>query len=676
MGFTAATYFSVLALCVLSYALVEYHDPRRSLPIPTGVYYFRPNETQRVLEEAAKEAARMRQAVENIRLSGHTSRSLTAYHVAFPSEQPGLERIVDYVHLALRLWRANPSAKGLPTLQEVLKDPTVHQQLSEEELLLWCHLITPGVSKESKGQDQRHPGGPVKVHAVMSAGNGAASGRHELNYIYAAMRYSTQIVVAQCADVRFGFLEKPVRNVLSQHLTITYVPVLAVATGQYVARASACVASLTSLPMFVIQSATFLGTAGATPVVGGGGWHPTDPWKGADAKGGMGQARGAVKDVASGFWATPEGQEVAVNPMCQAEWSVQRREPSSRNTSHAPVAIGSVCVTHAALLQECGLCVEDTPVVSLCSRPRCHMHSTPHFFGQCDFAHPNKQFAEAMKGAMYGQPFPKPPEVVRRGMSKFWEANEAVPKYKAVQRAAVPGDSAEVNWVYQRNPPEDPVLLNCAEVSTNQILAGPRSDILCREYTHALLNKNESLYDRDDLTCVQAMEGIGFLHVMARYPQIPVAVVRGVAHYNMFPLRKRTWPLFSLQENGGGLDLLSKAEVLRGVGGGVADERQKKASETPTSVGGAAYQARLRMRSTKDAPLVRAALRYNAACDDENKPAASHVFTSWEQDPTFMDQAEYLAFTKASHQYAVETASAVVLNYFLRADTKLPEPHS
>ena len=45
---------------------------------------------------------------------------------------------------------------------------------------------------------------------------------------------------------------------------------------------------------------------------------------------------------------------------------------------------------------------------------------------------------------------------------------------------------------------------------------------------------------------------------------------------------------------------------------------------------------------------------------------------SWDQKEHYLSDDKFHEFTKASYRYSIETASAVVLNYFLSADTVLP----
>ncbi|KAG5467719.1 hypothetical protein LSCM4_00798 [Leishmania orientalis] len=538
------------------------------LPDRTKAYRYVTNETQKLLDEAQKEAARVKAARTAAPQVGGdaTTDALLQYGVALRDGDEGLAATIKYVHQYGRLAAAGQ-----------------HQRDAR---------ATPEPSAASD-----HP--PVRVHVFLAADNGTYSGMHELFYIAAAMRYSTRLHVAGCRSALFGFLEKPARNSTTgsrQHQKhaahtdaareVRKVPVLAVTTGIYVTSAAACTAAVMELPMFSVQSVTLIGTAGVSPVVGGGGWNPRVPPAGESV----------------------EASEVTTNPACQQHWA-----PGSEK-----VALGSVCVTYASLMQECGLCVEDNDLSSLCSRPRCWMRNSTTHFGPCAFRHPVSFFAEQMKGAMYGKPFPTPSATVREAMQVFWEANEAATDYVATtedtktrlgkrMRASTASsdpsaNASEVVLSYNRLPPTEPILLHCAEVSTSQILAGPRSDVLCRQYTEEVF---EGLYAAKDLSCVQAMEGMGVLHVLTReYPTLPVAIVRGGSNYDMFPLSRHVYRL--------------KSAAIRG------------------------------------------------------RRADGHWYVAWDQKEHYISDDEFHRYTRASYQYSIETASAVVLNYFLSAETVLP----
>lgn len=577
--------FNAACVLVLAYMLFAYTNRDGiDLPRPIDGYYFVPNETQKLIAEAHKEAARVlaaREAYQQGQLGAAaaaadaaSSTALTQYGVALKKGDEALEATIQYVHQYRQL-AANAAG------QRQRASATTDRATSEDA----------AASRQS----------PVPVHVFLAADNGTYSGMHELYYIRAAMRYSTAIEIDGCRSASFGFLEKPQRDALTwgvenrqRHANesaargLRKVPVLAVTTGIYVTSSAACTAAVMALPMFSVQSVTLIGTAGVSPVVGGGGWNAQVPPP----------TQRAMSD---------EKREKNTNPVCQQHWSAEAEK----------VALGSVCVTYGALLQECGHCIEENAVSSLCSRPRCSMHNSTTFFGPCGFRHPSSSFAEHMKGAMFRKPFPAPPAIVKEAMQAFWEVNDAVPEYakstensgKARSRrmqaklaAEEAVNASEVILSYNRVPPSTPILLNCAEVATSQILAGPRSDILCRQYTDELF---DGIYPAKDLSCVQAMEGMGVLHVMTReYPQVPVAIVRGASNYDMFPL--------SRQEH-----LLNRTTNANGV-------------------------------------------------------SKEEWFVSWDQKEHYVSDDRFHEFTKASYRYSIETASAVVLNFFLSAETVLP----
>ncbi|CAJ1992373.1 protein of unknown function - conserved [Leishmania donovani] len=568
----AQNLFKAVGALLVAYLLFVYTN-RDGIEPPRRAegYYYVANETQQLLDEARKEAARVMAALTAAQQTGGqaAASALLRYGVALKDGDEGLASTIEYVHQ--------------------------YQQLAAASQLQGDARAAPAQSEVAK-----HP--PVRVHVFLAADNGTYSGMHELFYITAAMRYSTRLHIEGCRSALFGFLEKPVRGPLmhgvrnqqraaneSATREVQMVPVLAVTTGIYVTRSATCTAAVMELPMFSIQSVTLIGTAGVSPVVGGGGWNPHVP-----------PAELAGESV--------KATEAAANPACQRHWA-----PESEK-----VAIGSVCVTYASLVQECGCCVEDNDLSSLCSRPRCRMQNSTTLFGPCAFRHPVSSFAEQMKGAMRGKPFPSPSATVREAMQVFWEANEAVADYVAVAEdtktrqgkhahASIPSSDApatasEVVRSYNRLAPTTPILLNCAEVTTSQILAGPRSDILCRQYTEEVF---QGLYAAKDLSCVQAMEGMGVLHVLTgEYPTVPVAIVRGGSNYDMFPLSRHVYHL-----NG---------------------------------------------------------------TDTRGRREEGDWYVAWDQKEHYVSEDEFHRYTKASYRYSIETASAVVLNYFLSAETVLP----
>ncbi|KAG5493804.1 hypothetical protein JKF63_01636 [Porcisia hertigi] len=550
---------SAVSVLLVAYLLFLFtHDHGILSTRHSQEYCYVTNDTQKLLDEARREAARVAAAM--VGSSEQTTAStLKKYGVALKDGDENLASTIEYVHQ--------------------------YEQLRD------------GHSARARSAAASHP--PVRAHVFLAADNGTYSGMHELFYIRAAMRYSTPIHIEGCRSAHFGFLEKPVRDppmwgMRSQRHAenevvtggLRKIPVLAVTTGIFVTSAATCTAAVMELPMFRVQSVTLIGTAGVSPVVGGGGWNPRVPPK-------------------TRVGESVEVSEKAANPVCQQHWAPEAEK----------VALGSVCVTHASLIQECGLCVEENDLSSLCSRPRCRMQNSTSLFGPCSFRHPVSSFAEQMKRAMNGKPFPSPSDTVRKSMQAFWEANEAAAEdanmhgSKRTQgstfsRDASASASSAAALLSNRQPPTTPILLTCAEVSTSQILAGPRSDVLCRQYTEELF---QGLYAAKDLSCVQAMEGAGVLHVLTQeFPTVPVAIVRGASNYDMFPLSRHVYRLNN------------------------------------TAVGA--------------------------------RQAVDDWYVAWDQKEHFISDDEFHRYMKASFQYSIETASAVVLNYFLSAETALPGP--
>lgn len=552
----------IIGICILAYVIfIQSNTGTPVLPQPSSGYIFRPNETQKLVEEAKREAARV-QAIQQQRhsLQGKDGQLVEyAYDVALKDGDEYLQDIIDYVH------HRNAEHQMSAAVREA--ETRVHETLVADQP-------------------------PVKVHVILAADNGTFSGMHELYFIEAALRYRTDLSIRHCRSASFGFFEKPRRDPLTSRVLngagsssagVRKVPMLVVTTGILPTSSAACTEAVMQLPMFAVQSVTLLGTSGGTPVVGGGGWHPGVP---------QATAETSIRSDMS-----VEEQEMRANPTCQLPWKDEATK----------VAIGSVCVTYGSLLQECGHCVEaEEAVTSLCSRPRCSMHQNTSFFGPCGFLHPISSFAESMKAYMYGQSFPEVPHAVQNGMRAFWEANEAVKEYilkpemeKLLKTTAQ--DPADILLHYNRVAPTKPILLNCAEVVTSQILAGPRSDALCREYTEQLF---EGRYAAKDVTCIQAMEGTGVLHVLKQnYPSVPAAIVRAVSNYDMYPLTQQQ---YRIDKSGAG------------------------------------------------------------------EEGGELTYVSWTQNEHYLPPAELQEFTKASFRYAVEMASAVVLNYFLSSDTVLP----
>lgn len=775
-------FYAVLCLCILSYAIFIQSE-NAPLPVPKGVFYYQPNDTRALLAESARVETQLLAAVSAQRLAGNRSRALDLYGLAFLDQHAALASVVDYVNVHNKLRRsphfdrdahhlltalqsetddAAAAPKGLPAValdaaaSAVAASTTLSSAassaaagLSEDDMRVLRERVLRRHNAPARTEGTGASLEPVRVHAIFAADNGTFSGFHELSFIFAAMRYKTPLAIDDCGDAAFGFFARPVRDALTLQVkpdANVMVPVVAVTTGIYVTNAAACTAAVMALPMFAVQSATFLGTAGVSPVVGGGNWRPrpspmreryhTDSGRSPAVSA---EAKEAPTDDASQpsfrdrraahqrrhrqVSLSPEQHDARRNPQCQAEWTgmvPSTPTPSASSTSAGrKVALGSVCVTFAATLQECGICTEETPVTSLCSRPRCTLHESTMFFGPCAFAHPQRQFAEQMKAAMFTRPLPSIPEAVRAGMERYWEEQEAVPEYTPIaasgtarvsastrHQASGPDeegtDENELVYEYNRAPPDAPMLLNCAEVDTSQILAGVRSDVLCREYAYQLLRKTkpqrrhtrkgeasseeaseEPLFPPEELTCVQAMEGTGFLHVMTRlYPSVPSAIVRAASNYDMLPLRKVTYHPPSPS---------SARSVVpsRGPDAKVEEEEQDRTAFS-TAPDGEAKDLRAAEVSS-DGDVVAHSVsstqhgavgakkgnhtdhsRATAAAGDDAADVDDGVYVAWEQKEDFMSAADYEAFVKASFRYAVETASAVVLNYFLRDDSVLP----
>lgn len=650
----------------------------------------------------------------------------------------------------------------------------------ELEVLVKLLLSHDGKGKGIGGMGRRRTAAaakdifrPVPVHVFFVAHNGTYADTHELTYLYAAMRYKTPLSTpradsadgeAVCVDATFGFFKRPVRSALTANVThYRPVPVLAVTAGAHRVRAADCAAHILTLPVFDVQSVTLMGTARVSPVVGGGGWIPASaplPTPSASQP-----SSAAAPTPSQKLQSTYEYAETWANPQCQSGWA-----PTSTK-----VSVGSVCVAYAALSQQCGRCTEDSPVVSLCSRPRCSPHNASGRSGPCGFTLPphSRRMAERMKGAMMGRSFPPLPPAVKVGMERFWAANEAMPKYQRIRQdkgvspagegepkkawfdgwgrasAAVASAQKEreggagavasaLMYEYLRDAPEEPILLNCAEVSTSRTLLGPRNDALCREYAHMLLHREvepgdpeapkgpadaprlKEVYPRSELTCVQSTDGFGSLHALiaSEFPHIPTAMVRSADHYDMYPLTTAVRPV-SLE------GFRTRGEVLaalRSEGKGSSDRPSTASDVDDSPISGSvgassrklrhlfadsdlaksfATRGRLKLTAEEVSAAV-ADLKAAAAKephdspedddlgsgseegeddDDDDKEAAAalsirprsaYYFVSWEQNEAFLSVEERDAFAKASYRYAVETMSAVVLNYFLRDDSRIP----
>lgn len=517
-------------------------------------------------------------------------------------------------------------------------------------------------------QQLRQYEAPTPVKVFVCADSGSLSGADELGFLHAIMADRETLTIPHCSTAYLGRMTHA-----DGHTFLA----LAVTTGIGDVSAAVCTQQMLALQQqrnLEFESVILMGTSGFSPFVGG--WDPTNtaaaeaaaaatafspaaaapPLKfqtrvqrQTDAAADLLRAAGLPSHGSNGATAqatTVNGIASNVNwervvsqrqqspdgcaPMRTSSAATAPPTPATADPMQAGLkynrrlAVGSICVTSAAFLQESGTCAE-TLTASQCSRPNCR-----GFLGVIGASNihavrgaGSERLVRAIMAASVGRPFPAVPAVVREGMRTFWRSNEA-----AVLTAA-DGDGEGTEEL-------TPSFVDCAESTMNAIAVGAQRDFLCRQYTAAVLNVQhqqqqqrqhgsggndnageEELARRavaaasgphtaDSVVCVQAMEALGFLESMAAYPDIPVAVIRTASNYDMFPQQKR---------------YLARESVRP-------------------------WPAKLR----------------GEAQDDESDPTLPYV---WRQNVDYVSAEEYDTFVMASFHYSVQTVTAVVSNYFL-----------
>lgn len=210
---------------------------------------------------------------------------------------------------------------------------------------------------------------------------------------------------------------------------------------------------------------------------------------------------------------------------------------SSASIAKGPNAIGSVCITYAAASYACGLCVHNNSLrhSSECSRPSCKAHNAENLFGPCTFFSPDPTLQMDILQAAQNTKLPAMPSGLQTLSAEYWSSQKV-----------------NNNLPFPSTPS---IRTNCIEMDMQQILASGPADYICREYTADVLNSirnnvpSNLMVTANDVTCVNAMEGIGFLRAVygpnswgnPTNRNIRTAIVRGNSNWDSYPLIKTNW---------------------------------------------------------------------------------------------------------------------------------------
>lgn len=302
------------------------------------------------------------------------------------------------------------------------------------------------------------------VVAFLCADNGTFSGTSELALVSSQVFQQEPIYAPYCQSAFFGYTYATGGKIVG---------VVLATTGIGEATAALCTQSLLVSSGLTFSKMIFVGTSGISPVIGG------------------------------------------LNPAA----------PGGCEEMNAPttIAVGSVCVTHAAVDMSCGMCISN-PVASAsdlpneCSRPNCNGHLNEAMYGTCTQTG-SAALASSIFQASAGRSFSPQPAAIATGSALWWAAHEAV------------------DYETRTHPPLTPSLLsNCVEADAHQIWVGAPLDYLCREYSAELLG---SAHSAQSVPCVVAMESTGFLNAVNGFNSgnaIEAAVVRAAANWDMYPL--------------------------------------------------------------------------------------------------------------------------------------------
>ncbi|KAG5493803.1 hypothetical protein JKF63_01635 [Porcisia hertigi] len=490
--------------------------------------------------------------------------------------------------------------------------------------LLVCSLLLPralalpadvpdvGTAANSIGTPAARVGEHVTV--FMCADSGDLSGTHELGALIRAMSDTQVLSLTYCQTAHMGYI---------RHADGHMVRSLAVTTGINYISTTLCTRSVLKLRHqhdYIYDAMVFIGTSSFSPMLGG--WDPTNTSSYTALKVTEEEA------IMRGEAATAGANVVPPAPPTASQLNFEDARTGAQVdrdgcSPHVPgevtpLSLGSVCVTSTAYLIETGFCTEHTRH-SQCSRPHCSTLSNEH---DCEtkvyFA--SDALARSIEAASHGKTWPDMPETVKKVQTRFWEANEAMePTGEGKER--------------HRVGPSGASFVKCAEATGNTIHIGAERDFLCREHTVQALKIAQRLltergqYEantREPLTitnvaCVRAMDSMGFLLSLTldrTARDIPVAVVRSASNYDMYPMKKVYVPP-------------------------------------------AVWRSALASGKLTVSPSVAAAINAEGALHESTLAAYT-----WHQRPDFLSEAEYQEFAAASLQYALETATFVLSNYF------------
>eukprot|EP00996_Jenningsia_fusiforme_P001021 NODE_1931_length_1353_cov_37.301380_g1749_i0.p1 GENE.NODE_1931_length_1353_cov_37.301380_g1749_i0~~NODE_1931_length_1353_cov_37.301380_g1749_i0.p1 ORF type:complete len:378 (+),score=62.85 NODE_1931_length_1353_cov_37.301380_g1749_i0:87-1220(+) len=212
---------------------------------------------------------------------------------------------------------------------------------------------------------------------------------------------------------------------------------------------------------------------------------------------------GKIREVlymgTSGWTPIPDG---VLTPDCKRTQRTDINQP------------GDLCVSAASTNWACHF-APWTPQLnaSACHRPNVYGHDRSDIFGQCSFAGSTllaEEVQEAARDASSPVSWPVMSAALQILTNRYW--------------TAMGGPDPTV-----RHAPRILGPSQCLEASSYALWSGVPGDILCREYTRNVIQGS------DAVTCVAAMEAVGWMEAIARAPahfRPPFANIRGLSNYD------------------------------------------------------------------------------------------------------------------------------------------------
>ena len=196
-------------------------------------------------------------------------------------------------------------------------------------------------------------------------------------------------------------------------------------------------------------------------------------------------------------------------------------DASCKNYSEdaALIGIGDVCISTTSFLYNCGFCEWPQKTDGQCAAPSCTSHDEYTVFSHCDFTTTNYQLEDKLMEASKLVTFPERSSNLTSYLDAYWQATWE-----------------GLNSTSEKRPNAIPQVFNhtvCGEAASYNLWKGVPQDYQCRKYLSKLTDTTP-----EEVACVSAMEGPGWMRVLLRHG-IPYVGLRSASNYDYWPVTRQ-----------------------------------------------------------------------------------------------------------------------------------------